>query len=156
MQKPTAANVHSAKPFLSEVWSILCPDGKDRRSFSTAQALQILKRGVSSRVINPLAAYFSMAKGELIDILELDRTTVLRWASKDQPLPRHSAETILRVLELKDVAVDVLESEEESLAWMRKAHPLLDGQSPLEAASTSYGSRVVKEILLAIKYGGVV
>ena len=83
MQRLTAANVHSAEPFLSEVWSILRPDDKESWSFSTAQAIQILKRGVSSRVINPLAAYFSIAKSELIDILELNRTNVLRWASKD-------------------------------------------------------------------------
>ena len=98
----------------------------------------------------------SVGKGELVNILDLDRTTLLRRASKDQPLPTHSAENVLRVLELKDAAIDTFETESMALDWMRRPHPMLDGESPLESAATSFGSRRVREILLAIQYGGVV
>ena len=91
-----------------------------------------------------------------MNILDLDRTTLLRRASKDQPLPTHSAENVLRVLELKDAAIDTFETESMALDWMRRPHPMLDGESPLESAATSFGSRRVREILLAIQYGGVV
>jgi hypothetical protein len=33
---------------------------------------------------------------------------------------------------------------------------MLDGDSPLEAAKTSFGAQRVKDILIAIRYGGVV
>ena len=140
---------------LKEVWSIICP-GADNVTFNTQQAVGILKRGISSRVIHPLASYLSLGKGELVEILDLDRTTALRRANKDQLLPRHSAEGVLRVLEMKNVALDVFESEDAALTWMRRPHSLLDGQSPVEAAATSFGSRAVKDILVAIQYGGVV
>ncbi len=125
-------------------------------AFSNERALRILKRGISSQVIAPLSDYLAIGKGELAGMLDMDRTTALRRAGKDLPLPTHSAENVLRMLELKDIACDTFESEEAALGWLRRPHPMLDGESPLESASTSFGSRRVKDILVAIKYGGVV
>ena len=36
------------------------------------------------------------------------------------------------------------------------AHPMLDGESPLECAKSGFGAQRVKDILVAIRYGGVV
>lgn len=124
--------------------------------FNNEQALRILKRGISSRVITPLSDYLELGKGELVGILDLDRTTALRRADKDQPLPLHSAENVLRLLELKEMANDTFESEDAALGWLRRPHPMLDGESPLESAKTSFGSNRVKDILVSIKHGGVV
>lgn len=54
------------------------------------------------------------------------------------------------------MANDIFASEEDAFAWMRKSHPMLDGDSPFQAAKTSFGAQSVKDILLAIKYGGAV
>ena len=40
--------------------------------------------------------------------------------------------------------------------WMTKAHPLLGGQTPIDAASNEYGGTKVRQILNAIEHGGVV
>jgi len=153
---------------LGAVWNIIEPspagavsavDGpqlSSSYSFTNEQAIRILKRGISSRVIEPLSEYLSVGKGELVGILDLDRTTLLRRATRDQPLPTHSAENVLRVLELKDAAIATFETEAMALDWMRRPHPMLDGESPLESAATSFGARRVRDILLAIQYGGVV
>lgn len=125
-------------------------------AFSNERALRILKRGISSQVIAPLSDYLAIGKGELVGMLDMDRTTALRRAGKDLPLPTHSAENVLRLLELKDIANDTFESEDTALGWLRRPHPMLDGESPLESAKTSFGSRRVKDILVAIKHGGVV
>ena len=125
-------------------------------SFNSEQALRILKRGISSKVIAPLSEYLMVGKGDLVLILDLDRTTALRRAGKDQPLPMHSAESVLRLLELKELANDTFETEDVALGWLRRPHPMLDGETPLESAKTSFGSKRVKDILVAIKHGGVV
>ena len=124
--------------------------------FSNEQALRILKRGISSQVIAPLSDYLAIGKGELVSMLDMDRTTALRRAGKDLPLPTHSAESVLRLLELNNIACDTFESDDAALGWLRRPHPMLDGESPLESAKTSFGSRRVKDILVAIKHGGVV
>lgn len=87
--------------------------------------------------------------------IELDRSTVNRLVSKDQLLPIHAGDTVLRFLELDGMAAETFATEAEASAWLRRSHPMLDGEAPLAAAQTSFGGQRVKDILLAVKYGGV-
>ena len=57
------------------------------------------------------------------------------------------------MMELESLASDVFESDDDAANWLRKPHPMLDGDSPIEAAGSSFGTQRVKDILLAIKYG---
>ena len=143
----TGDAVHDPELALSYQWAFF---------ISNEEALRILKRGISSQVIGPLSDYLAIGKGELVSMLDMDRTTALRRAGKDLPLPTHSAESVLRLLELNNIACDTFESDDAALGWLRRPHPMLDGESPLESAKTSFGSRRVKDMLVAIKHGGVV
>jgi putative toxin-antitoxin system antitoxin component (TIGR02293 family) len=125
-------------------------------ALNSSSALRIVKNGISSRAIGPLSEYLGVGKGQVVDYLDLDRTTVSRRAAKDQLLPMHSAEGVLRLLELDEMASDAFESEADAANWLRRPHPMLDGESPLEATKTSYGAQRAKDILVAVKYGGVV
>lgn len=151
------------------VWVFLKTEGTDRsqgdpvvvfnhrtKAFNSEKALGIIKRGISSRALDPLSIFLGLGKGELVDFLDMDRTTALRRANKDLPLPTHSAEGVLRLLELEELANDTFETEEAALGWLRRPHPMLDNERPLEAAKTSFGAQRVKDILIAIQYGGVV
>lgn len=119
-------------------------------------AHKIVKRGISSLAITPLGDFLGLGKGTVAEYLDLDRGTANRRAAKGQALPMHAAEGVVRLLELDQMAADTFEAEAEASQWLRKPHPMLDGETPLEAAKTSYGAQRVKDILLAIKYGGVV
>ena len=125
-------------------------------ALNSSSAWRIVKNGISSRAIGPLSAYLGVGKGQVVDYLDLDRTTVNRRAAKDQRLPLHSAEGVLRLLELDQMASDTFATEEDAANWLRRAHPMLDGESPLEATKTSFGAQRAKDILVAVKYGGVV
>jgi putative toxin-antitoxin system antitoxin component (TIGR02293 family) len=123
---------------------------------NSSSAYRIVKNGISSKAIGPLSDYLGVGKGQVVDYLDLDRTTVSRRAAKDQLLPMHSAEGVLRLLELDEMASDTFASDEEAANWLRRPHPMLDGESPLQATKTSFGAQRAKDILVAIKYGGVV
>jgi putative toxin-antitoxin system antitoxin component (TIGR02293 family) len=125
-------------------------------ALNSSSAWRIVKNGISSKAIGPLSDYLGVGKGQVVDYLDLDRTTVSRRAAKDQLLPMHSAEGVLRLLELDEMASDTFESEEDAANWLRRPHPMLDGESPLEATKTSFGAQRAKDILVAVKYGGVV
>lgn len=58
--------------------------------------------------------------------------------------------------ELEGLARSTFETADEAAAWLRRPHPMLDGKSPLECAATSLGAQRVKDVLVAIKHGGVV
>ena len=130
--------------------------GPGLAGLSSVGACKLLKRGIPSQTIGPLSDYLGLGKGVVAQYLDLDRGTANRRVAKGQMLPMHSAESVLRLLELAQMAADTFETEDESAAWLRRPHPMLDGDSPLELAKTSYGAQRVKDMLLAIKYGGVV
>ncbi len=125
-------------------------------TFNSEKAVSILRQGISSRAIEPLSDLFGVGKGDFAAYLDLDRTTALRRANKDQALPMHAAEGVLRLLELEAMATDTFECDDAAHGWLRRPHPMLEGECPLEAAKTSFGTRRVKDMLVAIKYGGVV
>lgn len=54
------------------------------------------------------------------------------------------------------MAADTFETSEEAAHWLRKPHPLLNEQTPLQFAQTEVGVHYVRSILIAIKYGGVI
>lgn len=116
----------------------------------------ILRQGVPSRSLAALSEYMGIGKSALADLVDLDRTTANRRMASDKPLPMHAAESVLRLLELNQLAEDTFESPEEAQAWLRRGHPMLGGESPLDWARTAYGAERVKEILIAAKYGGAV
>lgn len=119
-------------------------------------AYEILKRGISSRVIGPLCDFLGLGRGVVAKHLGVNRSTVNRMVQKDQLLPTHAAESVLRLLELDQMATDIFASEKEASKWLRQPHPMLEGETPLDAAQTSVGTARVKDILLSIKFGGVV
>jgi len=124
-------------------------------AFPADRGHRIIKRGVSSRLLEPLACYLELGKGELAEVLDLDRTTVQRKTSRDAVLPMHAAESMLRLIDLRRMAEDTFETTADADAWLRRPHPLLDGETPLACAKSAYGALRVKDVLVAIKYGGV-
>jgi putative toxin-antitoxin system antitoxin component (TIGR02293 family) len=142
---------------LGVIWRIL-DSSSDTPALRVNNVLahDIVRRGISSKAIGPLGDFLGLGKGVVAEYLDLDRGTANRRASKDLLLPRHAAEGVLRLLELEQMAVDTFETEAESLEWLRRPHPMLENESPLEAAKSSFGAQRVKDILLAVKYGGVV
>ena len=119
-------------------------------------ACKILNVGITSKTLEPVGDFLGLSKVVVADYLDLDRGTLTRLSAKDQHLPMHAAENVLRLLELHAMAVGTFETEAEASAWLTRAHPMLEGETPLVVAKSSFGAQRVKDILLAIKYGGVV
>ena len=153
-KSPALLGVQEANPWSRDDLGL--PSASSLAAFNSEKAVSILRQGISSRAIVPLSDLFGVGKGDFAAYLDLDRTTALRRANKDQALPMHAAEGVLRLLELEAMATDTFESDDAAHGWLRRAHPMLEGECPLEAAKTSFGTRRVKDMLVAIKYGGVV
>jgi putative toxin-antitoxin system antitoxin component (TIGR02293 family) len=123
---------------------------------SAKQAYVIVKLGIPSRSLEPLSDHLGIGKGAAAGVLGMDRATANRKVAKDDVLPTYAAESMLRLLELDAMARDTFETDEEAAAWLRQPHPMLDGETPLDCAKSGFGAERVKDILSAVKYGGVV
>jgi putative toxin-antitoxin system antitoxin component (TIGR02293 family) len=137
------------RPSAVEIFTI--PD-----HLSAKQAYGIVKMGIPSRSLEPLSDHLRIGKSAVAGVLGMDRATATRKVAKDEVLPTYAAESMLRVLELDAMARDVFETEDEAAAWLQQPHPMLDGETPLDCAKSGFGAERVKDILNAIKYGGVV
>lgn len=123
---------------------------------SSAQAYKIVKRGIPSRSLIPLGEYLGLGKAALAEFLDMDRATAARKVTRDDFLPTHAAESVLRLLELDQLAEETFATPEEAAAWLQKPHPMLDGEAPMVCAKSAYGAQRVKEILIALLHGGAV
>jgi uncharacterized protein (DUF2384 family) len=70
-------------------------------------------------------------------------------------LPKFRAEDMLLVQELESLAKEAFETSTEAVGWMCQPHPMLDGLSPIECAKSGFGAQCLRDILVAIKHGGV-
>jgi putative toxin-antitoxin system antitoxin component (TIGR02293 family) len=116
----------------------------------------VIKQGISSQVLESVSQYLGLGKGALAEFMDLDRGTATRLSSKGQDLPSHAAETLLRLLEIHDMAADIFATEADASVWLRTPHPMLDNEQPFDAAKTSYGAQSVKNLLMSTKFGGPV
>lgn len=148
--------VACTEAFPATTWHIDIDNLVQVISLPATTAHCIVRRGVPSSTLPALSEYMGIAKGALAELVDLDRSTAFRKVAGDKPLPTHAAESVLRLLELNQMAEDTFESPEEAAAWLRRGHPLLGGESPLDWSKTTYGAERVKEILVALKYGGAV
>lgn len=168
MQRSPSAQTRSVA--LSSIWQLILSQDEALASARTQvaasslvgfklgndMAYKILKVGITSKALDPVGDFLGLSKSLIANYLDLDRGTVSRLAAKDQLLPTHAAENVLRLLELNGIATETFATDAEASAWLSRSHPMLDGETPLAAAKTSFGAQRVKDILLAIKYGGVV
>lgn len=92
-------------------------------------------------------------KKDMYRALQVKASTLSR-AKPDTLLEVTVTERLLRQSELLLRAAEVFGSE--GPMWMTKPHDLLDDKSPMEYASNEFGGAKVRQILNAIKYGGVV
>lgn len=60
-----------------------------------------------------------------------------------------------RLVALEKFALEVFVSTDDIERWFAKPHPLLDGETPFQMATTEAGAEKVRSLLVAIKYGGV-
>lgn len=132
-------------------------DGSTKQMpWAPATAFEIVRHGVPSRALIAFGNFLGVGRGALADVVGLNRATAARKVASDQPLPMHVAESVLRLLELQWLAKDTFGSHDTACAWLVRGHPMLEGEAPLDRVKSAYGSERVKEILVALKYGGAV
>lgn len=123
--------------------------------FSVQAADALVREGLSPALIEALARASHLELGELQRFAGLDRTTLKRRADKGLPLPDDAAVKALSAAELVGLATQVFGSVQDAAGWLTSAHPLLDGETPMQRARTPWGLDKVREILVALRYGGV-
>jgi len=83
----------------------------------------------------------------------LPRRTLVHRKSRSEPLTHDESDRVVRIARITSLAEEVFADEAKAARWLRKPKARFDQRTPLEAARTEAGARLVEEMLLQLDYG---
>ena len=110
--------------------------------------------GLHPDFLGDFATFSGLESRDVLDFAGIDRTTVSRRKASGAALPQDAAVKALQATDLMTQATEVFGSPAQASMWLTKAHPSLDGETPLKRARTPWGMSKVQSILVALRYGG--
>ncbi len=138
--------------------------GKTTKTRPGARTLGI-KAGDASEIVRQVRAGFAFSRLE-----RFQKATSLSWAKvahfvaiPQRTLTRRQAEgrlapdesdRVLRASRVFDLAVDLFEGDAAAARqWLQTPQPGLDGEVPIEFASTGVGAREVENLIARLEHG---
>lgn len=116
-----------------------------------ADLLRIVEERLAPAIIKRLIS-LGRERSE-IDAIVIPLRTLQHRRSRREKLTVEESDRVMRVIRAISLAESVYGARQRALAWLRKAHPRLEGRTPLSLLKTDMGSRIVEELLIQIDEG---
>jgi putative toxin-antitoxin system antitoxin component (TIGR02293 family) len=121
-----------------------------------AEKIRVIREGVPASVLNDMAIYLQVSKGELFTIVRTPESTAHKLIKEDRVLDAGASERVVRVADIVRMANEALGGRELAARWLKTPNFALSGETPLSMLDTEPGAVAVRQILNAINYGGAV
>lgn len=116
-------------------------------------AVAAVRRGLPFSILDEVAAMAGVGRLALARIIDVPSTTLAR-RRKAGTLTTEESDRLLRVARLVARAHEMMLGDEDAARrWLRDRHELLEGESPLERASTEVGGREVEQLIGRLRHG---
>lgn len=115
------------------------------------EMLQIVEGQLAPSVINRLIS-LGLHKME-IDETIIPLRTLQHRRSRREKLTIEESDRVVRVIRVLSLTESIYGGREHAFSWLRRAHPRLDGRTPLSLLNTDTGSRIVEELLVQVDEG---
>ena len=117
--------------------------------------ISAVENGVPAEVAHSLSFVFDIAQAEVAGLLGVSPKTAQRWRTvkADQRLTRPVGEKAIRLLQLRQQAIETFEDEGDAVAWLNEANEAFGGRRPIEHAQTELGCQQVERLLVRIDEG---
>ena len=126
------------------------------RLFGTRAAgvdlLAEVEKGLPVRAYEVVAKALELTPAEEDRLLQVSLRTRARWKQRARLDPATS-DRLVRLARILALAVMVLESRENAVAWLREPTDALHGRSPLAAIATDPGAEKVSNMLYQMEHG---
>lgn len=111
-----------------------------------------VERGLPVRSYEAVAEALELTPAEEDHLLQVSLRTRARWKRRARLDPATS-DRLVRLARILALAVMVLESRENAVAWLREPSDALHGRSPLAAITTDPGAEKVSNMLYQMEHG---
>ena len=117
------------------------------------QLLALERAGVTAEQIGEVQAGYDLSDQQILDLLSLNRRTLQRRRSKEEPLSAGDSANFLEVARLLSFASEVFGDDEKVKRWIRRPNAALGHETPLQLMATSTGRGLVHDIIGRIAHG---
>ena len=111
-----------------------------------------VERGLPVRAYEAVAEALVLTPAEEDRLLQVSLRSRARWKRRARLEPATS-DRLVRLARILALAVTVLESRENAVAWLREPSDALRGRSPLAAIATDLGAEKVSTMLYKMEHG---
>ena len=113
----------------------------------------MVRHGLPFSALDEVAGSVDVGRLALARVIGLSSTTLAR-RRKAGTLTSEESDGLVRVARLVTMAHEMMEGAEDAARhWLKESHELLDGESPLERASTEVGGREVEQLIGRLRHG---
>lgn len=111
-----------------------------------------IKGGLPYHSFDVLRERLQLSLPEAAAVLNVPLRTLAR-RKIEKKLAADESDRLYRLARVAAHAVDVLGSEPQAAAWLRRSNRALGGESPLEVLDTDIGARQVEDVLGRLEHG---
>jgi putative toxin-antitoxin system antitoxin component (TIGR02293 family) len=121
---------------------------------SSARKIELIRGGVTARVVDDMVEYFHLPKSEIFRLLRTPESTAHKLIKDGRPLDAGASERVVRVADITRMSADTFGSREAATQWLTTPNLALGAATPLSMLDTEPGAGEVRRLLSAINYGG--
>ncbi|RLD28825.1 MAG: antitoxin [Bacteroidetes bacterium] len=114
--------------------------------------IEITRKGLPKSVVQTISNILSISMEKMSQLIHVSYRTIQRKSDKDL-LNVYSTEQILEIAEVISRGIDVLGSIKAFTAWLHTKLRVLNYKTPLDFLDTTFGARLIKDILGRIEHG---
>lgn len=114
--------------------------------------LEEVERGLPRRAYEAVSEALKLTPLEQDRLLQVSLRTRARWKRRAR-LDAATSDRLVRLARILALAMAVLESRENAVAWLREPSDVLGGRSPLEAIASDPGAEKVSNMLYQMEHG---
>jgi len=113
----------------------------------------LVRHGLPFATLDEVAAAAGIGRLAMARVIGLPPTTLAR-RRESGALTTEESDRLVRVARLVGMTYELMRGDGNAARrWLRESHELLEGESPLERASTEVGGREVEQLVGRLRYG---
>lgn len=120
---------------------------------SRRERIDLIRNGVAASLIGDLAREFRCTHDDLCAMTVVSPACVRRLAAEGGLLNASSTERLARLARTEQLATTAFGSRDAARAWLKLAHPWLEGRTPLSILDTEEGGILIEQALAVLLFG---
>lgn len=119
---------------------------------SDIDLIEITRKGLPKSVVSTLSTVLGVSMEKMSSLLHISHRTIQRKGSNEL-LNVYSSEQILEIADVISRGIEVLGTLDSFTSWLHSEIRALNYAKPLDFLDTSFGTKLVKDILGRIEHG---